>query len=124
MPWIITILIIPYLLMIFKIWTGLKKIVRYIPEKPGDFFVSVIIPCHNEEKLLPLLLESIAVQTYPPTRFEVIVVDDNSTDKTRECAESFSPTLNIKVLENRGNGKKEALRTGIATAGGEVNYYN
>ena len=52
---------------------------------------SVVIPTLNEEKLLPLLLESLARQT--DTNFEVVVVDGKSKDKTVEIAHSFEKRL-------------------------------
>ena len=48
--------------------------------------VSVIIPTYNRKDLLREALRSLAQQTYPSDRFEVIVVDDGSTDGTREIA--------------------------------------
>lgn len=50
--------------------------------------VSVIVPAYNAEKFLARCLNSIAVQTMPD--FECIIVDDGSTDKTGEIAESFA----------------------------------
>ena len=49
--------------------------------------VSVIVPARNEEALLGRCLESLAAQT--EVDFEIIVVDDGSTDRTREIAQSF-----------------------------------
>lgn len=46
--------------------------------------VSVIIPTLNEEKNIGRCLESIRKQTYPKDKIEIIVVDNDSTDKTRE----------------------------------------
>ena len=59
-------------------------------------YFSIIIPTLNEEKNLPLLLESLAGQTFRD--FEVIVCDGGSTDSTKEKANSFSailPALNF-----------------------------
>lgn len=53
----------------------------------GERKVSVIIPARNEEENLPLLLESLTRQDYP--NFEVLVIDDQSTDSTWEIIESF-----------------------------------
>lgn len=49
--------------------------------------VSVVIPARNEEAYLPSALEAVLAQTLPP--FEVIVVDNASTDRTREVAEAL-----------------------------------
>lgn len=51
--------------------------------------LSVIIPAKNEEKYLPILLESIKRQRFPKPDYEIIVADNNSKDKTREIAEKF-----------------------------------
>ena len=49
--------------------------------------LSCIIISYNEEKYLPTLLNSLRMQTFQ--NFEIIVADNNSTDKTREIAESY-----------------------------------
>lgn len=49
--------------------------------------LSIVIPTKNEEKYLPSLLHSIKRQTF--TNYEIVVADNNSTDKTREIAQSF-----------------------------------
>lgn len=53
--------------------------------------ISIIITTKNEEKRLPALLSSIENQTYQP--IEVVVVDNNSTDKTKEIAEEFGTAV-------------------------------
>ncbi len=67
---------------------------------------SVVIPTLNEEKYIGLLLEDLRNQTFKD--FEVVVVDGNSTDKTKEVVESFMGTLNVKFLtpNTRGAGKQ------------------
>jgi glycosyltransferase involved in cell wall biosynthesis len=67
--------------------------------------LTVIIACKNEEHTLPFLLSSLKDQTTQP--FEIIVIDDHSTDLTKEIASKFT------VLNNNGVGKKDAIRTGI-----------
>ena len=69
---------------------------------------SIIIACRNEISNLPNLLESIKKQTFKPD--EVIFVDDNSTDETYNFLINYSKKYNnIKVIKNRGKGKKSAL---------------
>ena len=70
--------------------------------------LSIIIACRNEISNLPNLLESIKNQTFKPD--EVIFVDDNSTDETYNFLINHSKKYNnIKVIKNRGKGKKSAL---------------
>ncbi|MBO5346414.1 MAG: glycosyltransferase [Paludibacteraceae bacterium] len=69
---------------------------------------SILIACRNEIKNLPTLIESIENQTYKPD--EVIFVDDNSTDETYNFLINYSKKHNyIKVIKNKGKGKKSAL---------------
>ena len=67
--------------------------------------VSVIIPLYNAEKFLPTCLESLLIQTF--SDFEVIVVDDCSTDSSLTVAENFLERFNgrlkiISLPENTG----------------------
>jgi glycosyltransferase involved in cell wall biosynthesis len=56
-----------------------------------DSTVSIVIPAYNEERYLPECLQSLKEQTHTPV--EVIVVDDGSTDKTKEVVRKFGYTL-------------------------------
>jgi glycosyltransferase involved in cell wall biosynthesis len=81
--------------------------------------VSVIIPARNEEACLGACLKSLVAQTGVP--FEIIVVDDHSTDRTREIAASFP---NVQVIEARPlpsgwTGKNNAVTTGARQACGQ-----
>jgi len=77
--------------------------------------ISVIIPNYNDAETLPLCLKAVFSSDYPD--FEVIVVDDKSTDNSRELIKSFD----IKILvheKNRGQGA--ARNTGAKQANGEI----
>jgi glycosyltransferase involved in cell wall biosynthesis len=72
--------------------------------------LSIVIPTYNEEKYLPLLLRSIKAQTF--TDYEVIVADNDSTDRTPEIVRDFG----VKLVRGgphpsigRNNGAKEAM---------------
>ncbi|MGA2005716.1 MAG: glycosyltransferase, partial [Terriglobales bacterium] len=69
--------------------------VSVTPAQPGlpTAEVSIIVPARNEELSLGDCLQSLVAQT--GVTYEIIVVDDGSTDRTREIAESFS---NVKVV--------------------------
>lgn len=76
--------------------------------------VSVVIPAFNEEKYLQTCLTSIAKQKYKP--LEIIVVDNNSTDKTKEIALSFK----TKVVTAKKQGIIPTRNTGFDAAKGEL----
>jgi glycosyltransferase involved in cell wall biosynthesis len=83
--------------------------------------VSVIIPARNEEACLGDCLQSLVVQS--DLAFEIIVVDDHSTDRTREIAQSF-PKDQVLVIEAGPlpagwTGKNNAVTTGARQARGE-----
>ncbi len=89
--------------------------------------ISVIIPARNEEANIGACLESITRQSYPVKLFEVLVVDDHSTDKTPEIVQRFSAG-NIKLISlkdhlNTGelnSYKKKAIETAIGKSTGEL----
>src|SRR5665647_358261 len=90
-------------------------------------FISVIIAARNEEKNIGNCIESIINQTYPAHLFEVIIVDDNSTDSTPAIVNSFEQN-NIRVFklndftenEKLNSYKKKAVETAISVAKGNL----
>jgi len=80
--------------------------------------VSVIIPNYNYAKTLRACLESVYAQTLPP--YEVIVVDDASTDRSREIAREFPCTL-IGLPRNRG--VSAARNAGVRASHGSVLFF-
>jgi len=84
---------------------------EYTPDSP---LVSIVIPAFNEEKTLPSALEKIAKQTY--SHFEVIIADNNSTDKTSHIAWEFG----AKVIPVTKLGYVYALNAGMKSALGEI----
>jgi poly-beta-1,6-N-acetyl-D-glucosamine synthase len=83
------------------------------PEK----FVSIIVPVRNEAKNINNLLRSLTSQKY--SKFEIILVDDHSDDKTIESIHQFNSTL-VKCFSNPGAGKKMAISFGVECATGEI----
>jgi glycosyltransferase involved in cell wall biosynthesis len=73
--------------------------------------VAVIIPAYQSESTIDAALESVAGQTSPPA--EVVVVDDGSSDHTRERAEQWGSVLPITVLRQANGGPAAARRRGI-----------
>lgn len=83
--------------------------------------VSVIVPCHNEERYIRGCLESIIENDYPKDKMEVLVVDGRSSDRTREVAKEFIEKYPfIRLLDNPQRIVPIALNIGIMQAGGGV----
>lgn len=120
MQWLALILLIPYIYILLRIYFSLREIKPYNPKTQSDIFVSVIVACRNEEKRLPSLLSGLAAQDYDHSFFEVIIIDDNSVDTTIAIASGFTGIRNLKVMRNKGVGKKKAIKTGIEACKGEL----
>ena len=84
-----------------------------------QYDVSVIVPVYNERRTLPVVLKRIK-QVMPPAT-EVIIVDDGSTDGTRQWLEDLPETAGLTILTRRANhGKGSAVRLGIRHSQGRV----
>ncbi|MEK7521709.1 MAG: glycosyltransferase [Patescibacteria group bacterium] len=81
--------------------------------------VSVVVPAYNEEKALPKCLQALILQDYPKDLYEVIVVDNNSTDKTSYVASKFKNKLNLKIILEKKKGRGHARHTGFKAAKGK-----
>lgn len=81
--------------------------------------ISVIVPALNEESVIGRCLASLEQQKAPPSCFEVIVVDNGSTDRTKAIARSFGGALSVTVLERSGVRISALRNCGAAMAKGE-----
>lgn len=81
--------------------------------------VSIIIPAYNVEAYLPEAIESALAQTYPHT--EIIVVDNNSTDRTRAVAEGYQGRFpaKVRVVNAKSPGAPSARNYGLSLARGK-----
>lgn len=79
--------------------------------------VSVIIPVYNCESTIERALQSVADQTYKD--FEVILVDNNCTDRTIDIAKKFSNCFELKIVECKDPGIVPALNTGLRRCTGD-----
>ncbi|MBI2830660.1 MAG: glycosyltransferase family 2 protein [Chloroflexi bacterium] len=82
-----------------------------------SLFVSVIIPAKDEAHSIGALLSRVR-ETLSSTLHEIIVVDDGSTDKTREIARSKGASLVVSHPKNLGKGA--AMKTGVRRASGDI----
>lgn len=87
--------------------------------KNDSFTLSIVIPCYNEKNSIHTIVEKVLAA--PIENKEIIVVDDKSTDGTREILDREIAPLVSKVIHHEVNkGKGGALRTGFQHATGDV----
>jgi cellulose synthase/poly-beta-1,6-N-acetylglucosamine synthase-like glycosyltransferase len=109
-----------------KNWHSLK----FVPNRnnlENIPFISVIVAARDEEKNISPCIQSLLNQDYPVDKFEIIIVDDFSMDKTAELIKKFETSVtNLKYLSSSANEqghiisyKREALQTGINASKGE-----
>jgi glycosyltransferase involved in cell wall biosynthesis len=80
----------------------------------GSTLISVIVAAHNEERYIGRCLRSLLAQTFPRTKFDIIVVDDGSTDRTAAVLKTFGN--DVKVLRNDENiGLPASLNRAISS---------
>jgi glycosyltransferase involved in cell wall biosynthesis len=81
------------------------------------FLLSVVIPVYNEEETIEEIINRVI---YAPYRKEIIVVDDGSTDGTRDILKGLNNQALTVCFHDKNYGKGRALQTGFATASGDI----
>lgn len=81
--------------------------------------ISIIIPVFNGENRLPLCLDSIKKQDFPSEQLEIIIVDDDSTDKTVEIAKKYG----CKVIRNGAHNPERGKSIGIENSDSEYLFF-
>ena len=87
---------------------------------PARFPLSVVIPTYCRRAILRKTLLALMSQTFAPEKFEVIVVDDGSTDDTVSMVRQFNAPFALRVLEAEHAGANAARNLGIRAAQGNV----
>ncbi len=85
-------------------------------------FISILVPVRNEERYIERCLYSIARQDYPRSRFEVLVIDGQSTDRTKLIVSRFAAesTVDLRLLQNARYRTAAGMNIGLAEARGDV----
>jgi poly-beta-1,6-N-acetyl-D-glucosamine synthase len=124
-PFIFIVLIsIIYFIIIFSFFWGWNKIKVYRKGnlRLSGFFISVIVPFKNEEKNLIQLINSLSNQTLDNNLFEILLVNDNSTDDSMHLAlQNTFGKHNFQCIRLSGkSGKKNAIKLGIENSKGDI----
>ncbi|MBK9247886.1 MAG: glycosyltransferase [Ignavibacteria bacterium] len=102
---------------------------KFIPQSAAPLpFVSVIVPARNEESNIETCIQSIVLSNFPPNNFEIVVVDDRSTDGTAAVLRKLTqkhPLLRVITLDETRTtknlrGKPGALQAGIENSRGDI----
>lgn len=119
MIWIAIGLLAAYSIFVFRLTWAWKGIEAY-KSKNSNEFVSVIVPVRNEEKNVLTTIETILKSNYAYELFEILVVNDHSTDGTREVINSIESS-NVRSLDlpDACEGKKAAITYAVDRAKGD-----
>ena len=108
-------------------WHGIPNYKLQTAKPKLQTKITVIIPARNEEANIPACLRSLQEQTYPTALFEILVVDDHSTDRTADLVKGF-PAGNIRLISLQdftcnlelNSYKKKAIEIAIGESTGEL----
>ncbi len=118
-----------YICLFLALYFEVFLLISFLERKPGKKTslkpkrypsVSMIVPCFNEGKTLAATISSLLTMEYPKDKLEIVVVDDGSTDNTREIGEEWakrSPQVTYFYKEN--GGKYTALNFAITRSSAE-----
>ncbi|MBF8296261.1 MAG: hypothetical protein HW389_2806 [Bacteroidetes bacterium] len=114
-----------YLKFLWNVREGLRF--TAMPSSSNIPFVSVIVAARDEADNIQKCVKALTQQSYDPTRYEIVIVDDHSHDRTRELANELAArdnppkTLVLSLTEHNGlNGKPAAIALGIENSSGEI----
>ena len=127
--WLQWVLLIPSLTMLFNSIISIKKMKPVVPYEEEDLpFVSIFIPAHNEENTIEATVKSVCESEYyknDKPNYEVIVINDGSTDSTGEILAEIKKDLpQLKIVTRHpprsGKGKGFVLNDALTLSQGEI----
>jgi len=115
-----------YFMVIILVITGLLRLRRFPPADAAIPSVSIVIAARNESRRIRTCLQSLERLEYPLEKYEVILIDDASTDETASIIQSYLDRnrnwklIRIEKKDSMLRGKKKALKCGIEEAKGDI----
>ena len=104
----------------FRIVVSGMNILSRVSEKRERPLLSLIVPVYNEKKTFPVMMERVLGKTVPGLDREILLIESNSTDGTKEEVEKFRDVPSVRILyQDRPCGKGHAVRAGLAQATGD-----
>jgi len=98
-----------------------KKELYEYPQPPKFPYISIITPAYNEEEGIKKTIEAVMALNYPKNKFEQIIVNDGSKDKTAEIVKKLIKKYkNIKIINKENSGKANSLNQAVKFARGEI----
>ena len=91
-----------------------------LPRLSSARLISVVIATWDRYPILVRTLPSVLAQEYPPSSFEVVLVDDGSADGTGEWVRSLKPACSLTLIRQERGGPARARNRGIQAASGEL----
>lgn len=86
----------------------------------SEIKISVVIATFNRKQLLARTLPTLLNQDLPPEAYELVVVDDGSTDGTAQLIRTFQPRCKMQILNQSNSGQAIACNKGFLAATGEL----
>lgn len=120
---IVMIFFFNYTCLILGFLRGWRQLPGISTTEPYQTNISIVIPFRNEQNNLNLLLNRLKKQTYPASMFEILFINDHSTDQSEEIiSQNTDSTRELKLLHlnKKESGKKQAIRKGIRHSKGEL----
>ncbi len=104
-------ILLSFIAFVFTVYIASLFVKKDFPE--FEPLVSIIIPAYNEAGNISACIDALLASNYPKEKLEIMLVDDGSTDNTREIAESYKQ---VKILLQNHKGKSDALTLGAKSA--------
>jgi len=105
----------------FRLPAGTAVVSAVAGPQRSECVVSVIVPVFNEAATFKTMMDALLAKQLPDMRKEIIVIESNSTDGSRELVQSYSDHPEVRILlQPRPRGKGHAVREGLAQATGDI----